>query len=193
VRPRRILTRNGGRPGDSIYVSGLIGGAAAGLAALKTGADRNAPEALAAAIRRHQRPEPRLRLGMLLGRNRAASACMDLSDGLADAIRQIATASGTGAAIDATALPIDPAASAWFAAPGQDPVLSALSGGDDYELLFTVSKKLRGRFRGVQRHAQGVALTRIGELTQDPRLLLSRGSGFEPIPEGFSHFSDGLG
>ena len=75
VRPRRILTRSGGSPGDSIYVSGLIGGAAAGLEALKSGAGLDPSGAMAAAIRRHQRPEPRLRLGMLLGRNRAASAC----------------------------------------------------------------------------------------------------------------------
>jgi thiamine-monophosphate kinase len=114
---------------------------------------------------------------------------MDLSDGLADAIRQIATASGTGATVDAAALPIDPAAAAWFAARAEDPVLSALSGGDDYELLFTVPKKRRGRFRGVERHAQGLPLTRIGELTDDRGLRLSRGQAFEPIPEGFTHFS----
>ena len=58
------------------------------------------------------RPEPRVRLGLLLSRNRAAAACMDLSDGLADAVHQMADASGVGAAIDAAALPIDPAARA---------------------------------------------------------------------------------
>ena len=188
VRPRRILTRSGGSPGDSIYVSGLIGGAAAGLEALKSGAGLDPSGAMAAAIRRHQRPEPRLRLGMLLGRNRAASACMDLSDGLADAVRQIAEASGTGATVDAAALPIDPAARTWFDRQGLDPVLSALSGGDDYELLFTVSRKLRGRFRGVERHAPGVPLTRIGELTAERSVRLARANGFEPIPEGFTHF-----
>jgi thiamine-monophosphate kinase len=192
VRPRRILTRAGGCAGDFIYVTGSIGGAAAGLAALKSGTISLEGAAtagpLAGPVRRHQRPEPRLRMGSLLGRNRAASACMDLSDGLADAVRQIAEASGTGATIDASLLPIDPAASGWFEGQGLDPVLSALTGGDDYELLFTVSKKLRGRFRGVQTHAQGLPVTRIGELTQAGGLRLSRGGGFEPIPEGFTHF-----
>ena len=192
VRPRRILTRAGGRPGDSIYVTGTIGGAAAGLGVLRSGATKDSDGPMAGCIRRHQRPEPRLRMGMLLGRNRAASACMDLSDGLADAVRQVADASGTGATIDAAALPIDPAAAHWFAAQGQDPVLSALTGGDDYELLFTVSKKLRGRFRGVQRHAEGLPVTRIGELTAGGVELLRAGRT-EPMPEGFTHFLNGLG
>ena len=188
VHPRRILTRDGGRPGDAIYVTGTIGGAAAGLAILRDAFRLKAEDPLAGCIQRHRRPEPRLRMGMLLGRNRAASACMDLSDGLADAVRQIADASGTGATIDATALPLDPGGASWFATQGQDPVLSAITGGDDYELLFTVSKKLRGRFRGVERHAEGLAVTRIGELTADGGVQLVRGDRTEPMPEGFRHF-----
>ena len=87
---------------------------------------------------------------MLLGRNKAASACMDLSDGLADGLRQIAEACGTGALIDAAVLPIDPGAAEWFTGKGVDPVKAALTGGDDYELLFAVPRKFRGRLRGVQ-------------------------------------------
>ena len=190
VRPRRFLTRSGGRPGDAVYVTGTIAGAAAGLAALKEGAIVGP---MSGPIRRHRRPQPRLRMGMLLGRNRAASACMDLSDGLADAVRQIAEASGTGAIIDAALLPIDPDAASWFAAQAQDPVQSALVGGDDYELLFTVSRKQRGRLRGVQEHAHGLAVTRIGELTEGDGVRLARGQDMEPIPEGFTHFSNGNG
>ncbi len=62
--------------------------------------------------------EPRVRAGVLLGRNRAATACMDLSDGLADGVRQIAEASGVGATIDAAAIPIDPARAHWFESRG---------------------------------------------------------------------------
>ena len=65
-------------------------------------------------VQRYLYPEPRLRLGALLGRNRAATACMDLSDGLADAVHQIAEASGVGAMIDGGALPIEPGARRWF-------------------------------------------------------------------------------
>ena len=192
VRPRRILTRSGGRPGDALYVTGSIGGAAAGLDFLKVrgsegpkGPDH--PD-LSDLVKRHQRPEPRIRIGMLLGRNRAASACMDLSDGLADAVRQIAEASGTGATVDATALPLDPAAAAWFESAMADPLLAAVSGGDDYELLFAVPRKARGRLRMVQSLARGVPITHIGELTAGPAIQLLRGGAGIPMPMGFSHF-----
>lgn len=186
VRPRRILTRSGGRPGDAIYVTGSIGGAAAGLDFLRVrGSD--VPD-LSELVKRHQRPEPRMRIGMLLGRNRAATACMDLSDGLADAVRQIAEASGSGAAVDASALPIDPATAAWFDSTGRDPVISAVTGGDDYELLFTAPRKFRGRLHTVQSESRGVPLTRIGELTEGRDIRLIRNGSPVPMPAGFTHF-----
>lgn len=190
VRPRRILTRGGGRPGDALYVTGSIGAAAAGLGWLRS-PDTSTEEAMAGCVRRHRRPEPRTRIGMLLGRNKAASACMDLSDGLADAVRQIAEASGTGALVDGSTLPIDPAARDWFQARGENPVSSAISGGDDYELLFAVPKKFAGRLRSVQRDGRGVPLTRIGELTTNPDLWLDGPAGKVQLPEGFQHFSIG--
>jgi thiamine-monophosphate kinase len=83
-------------------------------------------------------PQPRVRLGTLLGRNRAASACVDLSDGLADGLHQLADASGVGIEVDGSAMPVSDDARQWFEARGQDAVIAALTGGDDYELLFTV-------------------------------------------------------
>jgi thiamine-monophosphate kinase len=185
VRPRRMLTRSGGKPGDALYLTGSIGAAHAGLQALTRA---NVPESMAACVRRHQRPEPRFRVGMLLGRNRAASACMDLSDGLADAVRQVAEASGTGAAVDASALPLDADARAWFEGQGVDPITAAVSGGDDFELLFAVPKKRRGRLRAVKSAAQGVPFTRIGELTASRQIVLVKNGVPEALPEGFQHF-----
>jgi thiamine-monophosphate kinase len=127
-------------------------------------------------------------MGMLLGRNKAASACMDLSDGLADAVRQIAEASGTGALIEAAALPIDPGAARWFTAKGVDPVHASLTGGDDYELLFSVPRRFRGRLRAVQSSARGLAITRVGELTAERSVRLIRDGAELELPEGFSHF-----
>ena len=114
AKRRKVLTRSGGRAGDELYVSGSVGGAAAGLAWLQQdrGADTPADPAVADAVARFLRPEPRLRLGLLAGRTRAASAAMDLSDGLADAVRQLAEASGTGARIEAAALPVHPGVAA---------------------------------------------------------------------------------
>jgi thiamine-monophosphate kinase len=192
VRPRRILMRRGGRPGDEIYVTGSIGAAAAGLGWLRehgaTGEETPDDPAMAECVARYRRPEPRARTGSLLGRNRAASACMDLSDGLADAVRQIAESSGTGARVDAARLPVHPGASSWFSAHGKDPVLASVAGGDDYELLFTVSKRARGRLRLVKAQARGVPLTRIGELTTGNVIALERDGRSEPMPEGFVHF-----
>ena len=192
VRPRKILTRAGGRPGDALYVTGAIGGGAAGLGWLRAQGRGpvELPEdaALAAAVRRYRRPAPRVRTGSLLGRNRAASACMDLSDGLADAVTQIAQASGTGVAVDASSLPLDEGARAWFAAQERDPVIACVSGGDDYELLFTVPRRARGRLRLVESQSRGVRFTRIGELTADPAVVLVRDGRHEPLPAGFAHF-----
>ena len=192
VKPRRILTRHGGRPGDQLYVTGSIGAAAAGLAWLRahgaTGSETPDDPALSECVGRHRRPEPRARVGSLLGRTRAASACMDLSDGLADAVRQIAEASGTGAKIESVRLPIHAGASSWFAAQGQDPVHASLSGGDDYELLFAVSSRTKGRLRHVNAQARGVPLTRIGALTPGRAVVLERDGRPEPMPSGFVHF-----
>jgi thiamine-monophosphate kinase len=192
VRPRKVLTRGGGRPGDTLYVTGTIGGAAAGLEWLKDNfqpaEDFRPTGPLYECVARHRRPEPRLRIGALLGRNRAASACIDLSDGLADAVAQLATASGSGAAIDAEALPIHAGASMWFGDRGADPVLKALSGGDDYELLFSSKPKVASRLRTVFQQARGVLVTQIGSLTKDPAIVLLRKGIPEPWPAGFVHF-----
>jgi thiamine-monophosphate kinase len=187
VRPRKLLRRAGGKPGDALYVTGTIGAAAAGLGWLRTGRTDSPPE-IEPSTRRYLRPEARVRMGMLLGRNKAASACMDLSDGLADGVRQIAEASGTGALIDAVALPIDPGASRWFTGQGIDPVQAALTGGDDYELLFAVPRRFRGRLRAVQSAARGLQITRIGELTADRAVRMSRDGAELELPEGYSHF-----
>jgi thiamine-monophosphate kinase len=194
VRPRKVLTRGGGRAGDALYVTGAIGAAAAGLEWLQRSATGGGPLApddtgLAECVARHRRPEPRTRVGSLLGRNRAASACMDLSDGLADAVRQVAEASGLGASIDVATLPLHPAATRWFEAAGRDAVAAAVAGGDDYELLFAVPKRTRSRLRTVVRHARGLAITRIGELTPEPDVVLVRPDGTRtPLGGGFVHF-----
>jgi thiamine-monophosphate kinase len=191
ARPRRVLTRAGARPGDAIYVTGSIGAGAAGLGWLRAHAGNRAAQpdpGIADCVARYRRPSPRARIGAVAGRTRAATAAMDSSDGLADAVTQVAEASGTGAILDATALPIHPAASDWFARNGLDPVRAAIQGGDDYELLLTVSPRSRGRFRHVQQQARGAPITRIGEITRDRAVLLRRDGRDESLPEGFAHF-----
>jgi thiamine-monophosphate kinase len=219
VRPRRVLTRAGARPGDEVYVTGSLGAAAVGLKLLQSDGERGAdlvpptplaPARLAEAEReggrsagasltrlapqpnecidRYLRPIPRVRAGMLLGRNRAATSCMDLSDGLADAVRQVAEASNVGMTIDATALPIPECAREWHGQNGGTAIDMALTGGDDYELLFTVRPSQRGRLRGVRRQVGDLPITRIGVVTRHHDLLLKGHGPARELPHGYEHF-----
>ncbi|HXW04028.1 MAG TPA: thiamine-phosphate kinase [Vicinamibacterales bacterium] len=193
VRRRRVLTRSGGRPGQALYVTGALGAGSAGLGWLQAHASdpSDVPDdaELAECVRRYRRPVPRGRVGGILGGTRAAAVCMDLSDGLGDAVRQVAERSGTGARLETARLPVAAGARRWFESRGLDPVVAAVSGGDDYELLFAVDGRRRGRLRTVLQQARGVPVTRIGELTADPGLYLVRpDGGTVDLPRGFAHF-----
>jgi thiamine-monophosphate kinase len=210
VKRRQAMTRAGARPGDEIYVSGAIGAAAAGLQMLRDGRSFGGPPAdavrasggrtpgaeLAAAraagtascTDRYLYPQARTRLGMLLGRNGAASAAVDLSDGLADGLERIAEASGVGMVVNAAALPVAPEAAAWFAGRGLDPVVEAIAGGDDYELLFTVRPRAARKLGALGR--DGLTLSRIGTCTAERAVLLRRDKSLMPLPAaGYDHFA----
>jgi thiamine-monophosphate kinase len=198
VRPRKVLTRAGARPGDEVYVTGTLGEAATGLqrlqAAARTalappkpgedGTDRPSD----GCVVRYLRPQPRVRAGMLLGRNRAASSCMDVSDGLADCVRQVAEASGVGITLDAAAIPIPAEVREAQARRGRDPLEPALSGGDDYELFFTVRPAHRGRLRMVCQQLGDLPITRIGVVTKGRDLVVRGEDGRRALPEGYEHF-----
>ena len=188
VAPRRILTRAGAKPGDEVWVTGSLGGGVVGLEELRgaTGAPVRTT-----ASERYLRPEPRVRAGILLGRNRAATACMDLSDGLADAVRQIGAASGVGMIVNADSLPIDDSVRRWCQEHGRDPTAVAAGGGDDYELLFTVRPSHRSRLRTVFSQSGKLAFTKVGVVTKDRKLVLRTAEGDRGLPEGFEHFRDG--
>jgi thiamine-monophosphate kinase len=189
VAARRVLTRSGGRPGDALYVSGTIGAAAAGLEMLKASGEDPGFSPGNICIDRYRRPEPRARLGVAIAQARAARAAIDLSDGLADAAAQLADGSNCGVEIDASTLPIEGSARDWWSARGTDPVVSALSGGDDYELLIAVPSAGGGRLRHATTRVSKPALTRVGVLTKTAgsRVLLRNGRR-EVLPGGFDHF-----
>jgi thiamine-monophosphate kinase len=178
VKRRQALTRAGARAGDGLYVTGEIGAAAAGLQMLRHDAYTSN-----SCTERYLRPQPRLRVGTLLGRNRVASACMDLSDGFADAAQQIAAASGVGMEIDATNLPIAAGTREWFTSRGENPVTAALTGGDDYELLVAVRPRLRRQLAAVMRQAD-VPLTRVGVCVATPGVMVDGVA----MPGGYGHF-----
>ena len=169
----RAVLRSGARPGDEIWVSGTLGTAAIGLAALQRGKNLRQSHA---AFQAFCYPEPRLRIGSYLRRRKLASAMMDLSDGLSIDLARLAEASGVGAEIDAASLP----------RLAETPLHEALHGGEDFELLFTVSP---ARSRQLPRSIGGVPLTRIGRITSGQKLMLIQYDRKQPLPIlGFQHF-----
>lgn len=169
------LTRTGARPGDALFVTGALGGAALAWRLLDRG--MHAPDAI---LQRFVRPAPRIEAGRrLVG---AASAAIDVSDGLLRDLGHLCGASGVGAVVRVAAIPIEPGIDAPAAALGLDPLVLALTGGEDYELLFTA--------------AAGVSLatpaTRIGTITRGSGVTLLAADG-RPLPlpasSGHDHFA----
>jgi thiamine-monophosphate kinase len=116
---------------------------------------------------------------------------MDLSDGLADGVAQMAEASGVGMVIDAGTLPIDAAARAFFESRGGDAAIEALTGGDDYELLLAVRPRTQRRLTAAMQRGD-VVLTRIGRCTAERGVTLRGADGASidaaALPQGFTHF-----
>ena len=176
------LTRAGARAGDRIFVSGTPGDAGGGLA-IALGRYPARPAASAGAlVARLRRPAPRLALGVAL--RGIASAAIDISDGLCQDLGHILAASGTGARIDASLLPLSPAL---LDVTGDTAARAlALSAGDDYELLFTVAPD-RVHYLGALEVAD--AITEIGVIEAQPGLrLIDAGGTAMPAPPGFRHF-----
>lgn len=148
----KALLRSGARPGDAIYVTGRLGGAAAEFEALR--AD---PEAFRRAkpdeTHPHLFPQPRIAVGHRL--LKLASACMDVSDGLSTDLHHLCEASGAGAVLHADVIPLAP----------HSTLDQALHGGEDYELLFTSRQS-------VPRKISGVDVTKIGIVTEEKKLFL---------------------
>jgi thiamine-monophosphate kinase len=166
LRRGRAVLRSGASPGDTIYVSGTLGEADAGLRELRR--MRGMAKATNAALRKHLYPHPRLELGAWLAEQRMATAMMDLSDGLSTDLPRLCAASGVGAIIQINSLPVTALARTSTARK------LALHGGDDYELLFTVAKK---NARKCPRDFQSLRLTSIGEITREKRILLETQPG----------------
>jgi thiamine-monophosphate kinase len=155
--PKKPICRSGAHVGDDIYVTGTLGDAALGLNLLRL---KRRPQsgAVAQLLKRHHRPTPRLAAGALLAKRNVASAMIDISDGLIQDLGHICQASGVGANIRQDTLPLS---SAYRALAGKTGMQHALSGGEDYELLFCAGPRQRKRIATLGKQA-GVPITRIG-------------------------------
>ncbi len=191
VRRGKALLRSGARPGDLLYVTGTLGGAAAALARLAQWAETQSrtraansgplriPAKLQPLLAPHLFPQPRVAQGLWLARRGLASAAIDLSDGLSTDLAHLCEESHVAAEVDAAALPVHPGAS----------LAQALHGGEDYELLFAAPPSAR-----VPRRIAGVPVTRIGQFVRPrkgrPTVGLMTAQGRQPlVPKGWEHFS----
>jgi len=188
----KALLRSTARPGDILYVTGSLGGAAAGLAQLARlaalAASRNEPASpgplkipskLAPQLAAHLYPQPRIAQGLWLRRRGLATAAIDLSDGLSTDLAHLCEESAVAAEVDAALLPIQPGV----------PLAQALHGGEDYELLFTARESAR-----IPQSIAGVPITRIGRILRPhrsrPQIALLTPQGKQPLePRGLEHFS----
>lgn len=182
------LTRSGARPGDLLFVSGIPGEAAAGLAVIQ----RRILGGESAAFLKHRflRPRPRIELGRQL--RTVATAAMDVSDGLLTDLKKLCAASGCGAQLNVDLLPESAAMRELFEA--DDGLQYALAGGDDYELLFTLPPERAAAVLSKLQLQQRV--TQIGVITaatgEDSSVQCLRdGQPFRIKRAGYDHFAAG--
>ena len=185
IPKKQALTRSNAKPGDLLYVTGTLGDAGLGLAILKGDKQLENVEHRDYLINRLNYPVPRLLAGTSL--RRTASACMDISDGLISDVQHILRASQCGAIIHVDKLPLSAALSESVSA--SEATAFALSAGDDYELLFTVSEEQRGVLETTLSNS-GVRTTCIGQLNGQPEKLELRlnDEPFSYREKGYQHF-----
>lgn len=174
------LRRSTAQPGDGIYVTGELGLAGLGLHGLLGKAQVDDESAMARLLR----PEPRVQAGLVL--REFASACIDISDGLAGDLGHILAQSLVGATLDWDALPLPDSVRAYVARSGDWHL--PLSAGEDYELCFTVAEDREADLMGGL-GAMGCAVTRIGTIDKAVGLRMRRdGQTIALAPSGFQHF-----
>lgn len=190
----RTVYRNGAQIGDLLYVTGSLGAAAAGLRLIERGArignehaDEPEWKLVQELLLRQLCPEPRVGWGVVLGEERLASALIDISDGLSSDLNHLCTESKVGALVRASDLPVDQPVADLCGRRALDPLMLALHGGEDFELLFTVRPNNVSK---LPRKVDGVSITCIGEITDAADgVRISEGSRvWELAAQGWQHF-----
>ena len=196
----REVFRSGAKPGDQIFVTGFLGDAAAGLRLLERGVrlssgvaesgintDEAQERPIDHLLLRQLQPEPRVGWGLLLGEQRLATAMIDISDGLSSDLNHLCVESKAGALIDAALIPIDQLVTELTGRRALDPLMLALHGGEDFELLFTVGPEDVAR---LPKRVDGISVTRIGEIKQAATgVQIAEGSKVWALePGGWKHF-----
>jgi len=188
--PYGIITRGGMHVGEGLYVTGTLGDAALGLRLLQQG------EKSGLAVERFLRPSARVRTGQLLARRKLAGGMIDVSDGLLQDLGHLCAESHVGAVIEGHCLPLSNTYTTLAAEQNWQVKVKhiwelALTGGEDYELLFSAPA---GRARSLQRVAResGCPITRVGRVVEEDRGVVVVDQAGQPCEikgKGYDHFS----
>ncbi len=210
VKSGAAVNRSNARAGDQLYVTGNLGGAAAGLKLIENGArvgsptvrEGNPPDAqgsiddasrsdddsIQSLVLRQLRPSPRVGWGIILGEEHLATAMIDISDGLSSDLNHLCRESSAGALIDSALIPLDDDVKRLCGRRALDPLALALHGGEDFELLFTVAPENASR---LPKRVDGVAISHIGEVGGDAGVIniAEKNRIWRLEPQGFEHFA----
>jgi thiamine-monophosphate kinase len=178
--PERVVKRSGAGAGDLVCLTGTVGDAAAGLDELRRGVRGGF------LVARQNDPQPRVSAGVALAEAGLVSAMIDVSDGVLGDLTHICELSGVGARLELSGLPLSDEYRAVCAA---DPYALALSGGEDYELLFCIAKDKRLEVEALLK-TLGLRFSVIGEIIEGSavELVAPGGGAYQPERGGFDHF-----
>jgi thiamine-monophosphate kinase len=200
VEKKYILQRDGAKKGDIIFVSGQLGNPAEGLNLLREGfrfignglilpEGQRDTKLVMEAIQSHMDPPCPIEIGQKLARTSMVTSMIDLSDGVASDLEELCRESHLGARINMEKIPVAPSVLYWERKRNRDPRILALFGGEDYHLLFTVSRNHRTEFLNRMKK-QKITVYEIGQMmpkSQGIQALDSDGNNF-PLNGGFQHF-----
>jgi len=181
------IFRKGARVGDGLYVSGTLGDSALGLRVLKEKGLTRGPKKL---IEKHLSPLPRITLGQRIAEHRLATSMIDISDGLLIDTTHLLEESDVGARIWLDRIPLSNLYRKWIRFYSKDPYRLALSGGEDYELLFTSPPKMRKAISTLASESK-IPITCIGEILPKKEgfsIIIKDGRKYVPSHLGFDHF-----
>ncbi len=188
------VLRSGAKPGDIIFVTGSLGGSAAGLRLIEQGVRLEKQHAgdleshsLQEFLLRHLRPEPRVGWGLVLGQEGLATTMIDISDGLSSDLHHLCNESKVGAFIESERIPVDRLVVELCGRRALDPLLLALHGGEDFELLFTVFPQ---NVTHLPKKIDGVAVSYLGVIKEaSDGVRIAEGSRVWDLePGGWQHF-----
>jgi thiamine-monophosphate kinase len=194
VAPEHLVLRQGAKEGDLVLVTGAPGDSRAGLALTLNPDLAVSEESSRKALDKHLTPTPRLKEGQLLARSGLVHAMMDVSDGLLSDLRHMCAASGVGAEVWTANLPVSAACEEIAGAAGSDCIDWVMTGGEDYELLFTVAPESAPKVQAILRDEVQTSCHIVGRIIPESagiQLLFPDGqrSAYDQSATGWDHFT----